>query len=104
MLEIFQKRKYHFALIQPFFWFWFQVPDVYKDNCKPETWKECHGHGYETYCAPFVKDTVECDVDFKIPYCQCKKIPVPVKLKKVTCKPKVVAVCEPVTERICSKG
>jgi len=80
-----------------------KVPDVYKDNCKPETWKECHGHGYETYCAPFVKDTVECDVDFKIPYCQCKKIPVPVKLKKVTCKPKVVAVCEPVTERICSK-
>ena len=80
----------------------FQVPDVYKDNCKTETWEECTE--VETYCAKFEKDMVQCIPELKIPYCQCKEKKEYVNLKKVTCKPKVKAVCEPVTEEICAEG
>ena len=80
----------------------FQVPDVYKDDCKPVTWEECDE--VETYCAPFEKDMVQCIPELKIPYCQCKETKEYINLKKVTCKPKVTAVCEPVTEEICAEG
>jgi len=78
-----------------------KVPDVYKDNCKTETWEECTE--IETYCAKFEKDMVQCIPELKIPYCQCKEKKEYINLKKVTCKPKVKAVCEPVTEEICAE-